>query len=276
MEKPINIIDFHTHIFPNDLAPRAVAKLIENALATGVTMKNYTDATLHGLEESMVRNGIAASVTLAIATKPAQVSPINTGCAQNRRPNIISFGSLHPEMENFAEEIDFLVNNGIKGIKLHPEYQYFYVDDSKYYPMYEKLASSGIIVVFHTGKDPGPFTCDHALPQAVRKIHRDFPKLKIVAAHMGGWMVWDEAEKELAGVDIFFDTSAIYRLMQPQDFVRLCRKHGCERVIFGSDSPWYDQGECVEWILRTSLSDAEKEAVLGANAARLLDLGYNL
>jgi predicted TIM-barrel fold metal-dependent hydrolase len=268
----MKIIDFHTHVFPDELAPRAVDRLIENAAVTGVAMKNYTDATLTGLEESMRKNGIAASVTLAIATKPAQVHPINMGCAENSRENIIPFGTLHPQMENFEDEIDYLVKHKIKGIKLHPEYQYFYIDDRKFYPMYEKLSSSGLIVVFHTGIDPGPFTCDHALPPAIRKLHADFPKLKITAAHMGGWMLWDEVEAELAGVDIFFDTSAIYRLLPPQDFVRLCRKHGCAKIVFGSDSPWYDQGESAEWITRTSLTDKEKERILGANAAGILNL----
>ncbi|MDR0306735.1 MAG: amidohydrolase family protein [Chitinispirillales bacterium] len=268
----MSIIDFHTHVFPDELAPRAVAKLIENAMATGVSMKNHTNATINGLEESMRKNGINASVTLAIATKPAQVSPINMACAESIRQNIIPFGSLHPDMENFEAEIDFLVNHKIKGIKLHPEYQYFYVDDKRLYPMYEKLSSSGLIVVFHTGKDPGPFTCDHALAPAIRQIHLDFPKLKIVGAHMGGWMLWDEAEETLAGLDIFLDTSAIYYLMAKEDFARLCRKHGCEKIVFGSDSPWYDQGECVKWIMETSLTDHEKEIILRTNATRLLDL----
>lgn len=264
----MNIIDFHTHVFPDALAPRAIAQLIENA----PVMKNYTDGTMDGLVQSMAQNGISHSVTLSIATKPSQVSAINRACAENWREGIIQFGTIHPETENFEEEIDRLVRTGIRGIKFHPEYQYFYVDDFKMYPIYEKLASSGLIVVFHTGKDPGPFSCDHALPLAIRQVHRDFPKLKMVGAHMGGWMVWDKVEEILIGEDILLDTSAIYRLMDPETFVRLCRRHGTEKILFGTDSPWYDQGECVEWIRKSSLSDEEKEAVLGGNAERILDL----
>jgi len=264
----MDIVDFHTHVFPDDLAPRAIAKLIENA----PVMKNYTDGTMDGLVRSMNQHGISCSVTLSIATKPSQVSAINRACTENYREGIMQFGTLHPETENFQEEINFLVRHGIRGIKLHPEYQYFYVDDFRMYPMYEALASSGLIVVFHTGKDPGPFSCDHALPAAIRQVHRDFPKLRMVAAHMGGWMVWEQVEETLCGLDIFFDTSAIYRLMDPQTFVHICRRHGPERILFGTDSPWYDQGECLEWIARTALSDGEKEAILGANAQELLDL----
>jgi hypothetical protein len=268
----MKIIDFHTHFFPPDLAPRAIKLLIDNAAPT-VTMKNYTDGTVDGLMDSMKKGGIDISVTLGVATKPSQVSTINKGCAENSYPGIIQFGAMHPDLEEFEAEIDFLTANGIKGIKMHPEYQYNYIADKKNYPMYEKLASSGLIVLMHSGKDPGPFTNDHALPPAIKKVHEDFPKLNLVAAHLGGWMVWDEVEEVLAGIDIFFDTSAIYRLLPPEQFVRICRKHGVEKILFGSDSPWYDQGESVEWIKRSGLNDAEIEAIFEGNATRLLKYG---
>jgi len=267
----MKIIDFHTHFFPQDLAPRAIKLLIDNAAPT-IAMKNFTDGTVNGLLESMKKGGIDTSVTLGVATKPSQVPTINKGCAETSYPGIIQFGAMHPDTENFEAEIDFLVDNGIKGIKFHPEYQYSYVDNKKIYPMYEKLASSGLIALFHSGKDPGPFTNDHALPPAIKKVHKEFPTLKMVAAHMGGWMVWDEAEEVLAGIDIYLDTSAIYRLLPPENFVRMCRKHGVEKILFGSDSPWYDQGESVEWIKRCGLNDAEIEAIFEGNATRLLGL----
>jgi predicted TIM-barrel fold metal-dependent hydrolase len=265
------IIDFHAHFFPPELAPRAIAVLIENAAPT-IAMKNHTDGTIGGLIESMRAGGISRSVALPVATKPSQVPTINKGCTGSACPEIIQFGALHPEMEGFEAEIDFLTASGIKGIKLHPEYQYSHVDDPKAFPMYEKLAAAGLIAVFHSGRDPGPFTNDHALPPALRKVHENFPTLKMVAAHMGGWMVWKEVEETLAGLDIFFDTSAVCKLLPPVDFVRLCRKHGIEKILFGSDSPWYGQKESVEWIKRSGLNDNEMEAVFHENAVRLL--GY--
>jgi len=268
----MTIIDFHTHFFPPNLAQRAIKTLIDNAAPT-IAMKNHTDGTVDGLMESMKRDGIDISVTLGVATKASQVPTINKGCAENSYPGIIQFGGLHPASENFEAEIDFLVDNGIKGIKFHPEYQSSYVDDKKTYPLYEKLASSGLIALFHSGKDPGPFTNDHALPPAMKKIHRDFPTLKMIAAHLGGWMVWDEVEETLAGAtDMYFDTAAIYRMLQPEQFVRICRKHGIEKILFGSDSPWYGQGASVEWIKRSGLNDAEMEAIFEKNAKRLLGL----
>jgi predicted TIM-barrel fold metal-dependent hydrolase len=265
------IIDFHTHFFPPELAERAITRLIENA-APNIAMKNHTDGTVNGLINSMRAGGIDKSVTLPVATKPSQVPNINKGCAASAYPDIIQFGAMHPETESFEAEIDFLSANGIKGIKLHPEYQYSHVDDPRAFPMYEKLASAGLIAVFHSGKDPGPFTNDHAMPPALRKVHENFPALKMVAAHMGGWTVWKEVEETLAGLDIFFDTSAVYKLLPPTDFVRLCRKHGIDKILFGSDSPWYGQGESAEWVKRSGLNDTEIEAVFGGNAERLLEL----
>jgi predicted TIM-barrel fold metal-dependent hydrolase len=267
------IIDFHTHFFPPELAQRAITRLIENAAPT-IAMKNHTDGTVGGLVESMRLGGVDRSVTLPVATKPSQVSTINRGVAEtvSAYPGIIQFGAMHPEMEEFEPEINFMAAHQIKGIKLHPEYQYSHVDDPRAFPLYEKLASAGLIVVFHSGKDPGPFTNDHALPPALRTIRENFPTLKMVAAHLGGWMVWKEVEETLAGLDLFLDTSAIYKLLPPADFVRICRKHGIEKILFGSDSPWYDQGASVEWIKRSGLNDTELEAVFGGNAKKLLGL----
>jgi predicted TIM-barrel fold metal-dependent hydrolase len=265
------IIDFHTHTFPPGLAPRAIKLLIDNAAPT-VTMKNRTDGTAEGLIDSMKRCGIDISVTLGVATKPSQVSTINKGCAETEYPGIAQFGTIHPEMDGFEAEIDYLTDKGVRGIKLHPEYQYCYLDNPKYYPIYEKLSASGLLVTVHSGKDPGPFTNDHALPPAILKVHNDFPKLRIIAAHLGGWMVWDEVSEVLAGIDIFFDTSAVYRFLPSEQFVKLCRKHGTEKIVFGSDSPWYDQGECANWIKNCGLNDNEVEAILEKNARNLLGL----
>jgi hypothetical protein len=164
-----------------------------------------------------------------------------------------------------------LVSSGVKGIKFHPEYQDFYIGEPRYFPLYEALQSSGMIVVFHAGKDPGPFTCDHALPPAFKKIHASFPRLRIVAAHMGGWRVWDDVEKHMLELPVYFDTSAVRELMAPEEFLRLARKHGTERLLFGTDSPWFDQDADVKWIDSMKLTQAEKERIFFRNAEALLN-----
>jgi len=158
----VDIIDFHTHIFPDSLAERAIKVVKENSPVS----RNYTDGTASGLIDSMVSSGISRSVLLPIATKVTQVRQINQSALDFKNQCFIPFGTLHPDDPDFEKEITFLVENGIKGIKLHPEYQTFYIDDRRYYPIYEALEASGLVTLFHAGRDPGPFSNDHALPFA--------------------------------------------------------------------------------------------------------------
>lgn len=267
----MDVIDFHSHIFPDFLAEKAISTL--KACSPG--SMNYTDGTSLGLQRSMKKNGITKAVLLPIATKPSQVRGINQDCLNNTIIDYIPFGSLHPETANFQEEIDFLKSNGIKGVKFHPEYQDFYIDSPSMYPIYEALSDAGLITVFHAGKDPGPFTCDHCLPSAMKKIHNDFPDLIIVAAHLGGWKIWDSAEEILCKTSIYFDTAATQGFLAENDFLRIIHKHGVDKILFGTDSPWFDQGIAFSWIDKMKLSDSEKEAIFSKNAKYLLGCQCN-
>jgi predicted TIM-barrel fold metal-dependent hydrolase len=260
------VIDFHTHIFPDDLAQRAVAKLTSYSPET----RNYTDGTAGGLLESMAKNGISQSVLLSIATKPSQVRVINQTAVTLQNHHFITFGTLHPDLENISDAIRFMKNNSVKGVKFHPEYQDFYITDPRLFSVYEQLEAEGLIVQFHAGKDPGPFTCDHALPADLKKIHKQFPKMTMIVAHLGGWGLWDDVEKELCGLPIYFDTSAIAHYIDPVQCVRIIEKHGMERILFGSDSPWFDQGDALRWVTQLPLSDNDLESIIGKNAMKLL------
>ena len=260
------IIDFHTHVFPDDLAPKAIAKLIADA----PDGKNYTDGTINGLLHSMRNNRITRSVTMPIATRKEQVSTINSFQKSTNIPPIIAFGALHPAKENVEETVTALVRDNIRGVKLHPEYQNFYMDDPICFPLYEAMSNAGLILLFHAGKDPGPFTCDHALPSAFLTIRNNFPNLIMVAAHMGGWKLWRESFDNLCGKSLYFDTSAIYGLIDKDLFLQMVKKHGTERILFGSDSPWIDQGVAWRWIDGLPFSDREKENIFSRNALSLL------
>jgi uncharacterized protein len=262
----MEIIDFHAHCFPDNLAERA----IERVLTTSPGAKSWTDGSVKGLRASMKAAGVTKSVVLPVATKASQVRTINRAAPHLRAPDIIPFGALHPATENIDEEVGFMKANDIRGIKLHPEFQNFYMDDKAAFPLYEACAAAGLIVVFHTGTDPGPFTNDHSMPASLATVHRAFPSLRIVAGHMGGHQVWDEVEKHLVGLPIFFETSTAPTNFSPERFVRLCRRHGIERVFFGTDTPWYDQKSDRDWIETCGLTDREKEMVFHENAEGLL------
>lgn len=263
-----SIIDFHTHIFPDALAPRAIAKLLEYA----PNDRNFTNGTAAGLITSMKNSGISRSVTLPIATKNEQTPVIIKQQSKSDLNYFVPFGTMHPSTTDIAGTIELLEHHAIKGVKFHPEYQDFYLHDPRYFPLYEALSAAGIIVVIHAGKDPGPFNGDHATPASFIIIKREFPKLTIVAAHMGGWKIWDQISDTLCGLPLYFDTSAIYGFIDKNLFMRMVHKHGTDRILFGSDSPWFDQGNSVAWIDALPLSQNEKEKIFTKNAENLLSL----
>jgi hypothetical protein len=259
-------IDFHAHCFPDDLAARAIAHILSTS--PGVTCR--TDGTFSGLRRSMAQACITQAIVLPVATKASQVASINRAAPLLRAPDIIPFGTLHPHMTNIPEEAAFLKDNGIQGIKLHPEFQDFYMDDPAVFPLYEALAAAGLIAVFHTGIDPGPFTGDHSLPHRLRAVHERFPGLTIVASHMGGHKVWNQVEDHLIGLPVYFETSTAPENFSKQEFVRMCRRHGMERILFGTDSPWFDQVADRKWVAESGLNDRELEMVFYENAETLL------
>ena len=261
------IIDFHVHCFPDELADRATAALSE---AAGLPLRS--NGTVAGIKASMKKAGIDKSVVLSIATKPQQTPNITQWAASVQDEDIITFSSIHPDDINWAYELQNIHNAGFKGIKFHPEYQMFYVDDPKMFPIYAKAAQLGLIMVFHAGGDlgfPGPYHCP---PERMRRVVKKFPNAKIVAAHMGGYDNWDEVEKYLAGEHLYLDTSFSLQKLGRDQFLRIASKHGFDRLLFASDSPWGDQREDVERLRGMKLPNDGLEAVLGGNAARLLGL----
>jgi hypothetical protein len=209
-------------------------------------------------------------VVLPVATKPSHVSTINRYAATLLAPDIVPFGSLHPKSRNYTDEISFMRANKIHGIKLHPEFQDFYIDDPAVFPIYESLAAAGFIVVFHMGTDPGPFTNDHSLPHRLAAVVRSFPTLTVVASHMGGHQVWDQVYSHLVGLPVYFETSTAPVNFSKEAFVRLCRAHGTDKILFGSDTPWFDQVADVRWIRESGLNDGELADIFFRNAEQLL------
>lgn len=262
------IIDFHSHQFPDDLAEKAV----ETVLDSVPTMTNALNGTLSDLKKSMVANNIAKSITLPVATKPTQVDLINKSVIELNEESIIPFGSLHPETDDFIVQITNLKNSNIKGVKLHPEYQQFMADDKKMNPIYEELSSAGLIVLFHAGKDPWPIKCKGAYPQRIKNVVNNFPNLKVVAAHMGGWEMWDEVFETLAGESLYFDTSAVQNELNSELFIKILTKHGSNRILYGSDSPWFSHQSSIEYIDKLPLSSAQKDQIFYKNAEEFLQL----
>ncbi|HEX2948962.1 MAG TPA: amidohydrolase family protein [Armatimonadota bacterium] len=262
------IIDIHTHAFPESLASRAVDEL---AKRSGLQPK--TDGTCRGLVASTRRAEIELSVIAPIATKPGQASAINGWAIETNRnySELTCFGTIHPDMEDWKEEIARLVNERFVGIKMHPDYQGFFVDEPRMFPIYEKLADAGMILLLHAGIDVGlPFPT-HCTPERLANMMRHVPGLTIIAAHMGGYRQWDAVDRYLVGKNIYFDTACSLRSMGPRRMREMILLHGVDKILFGTDSPWEDQQEAIRDIRELNLSEEEQEAILGKNAWRLLN-----
>ena len=259
------IIDFHTHCFPDALAAKALPKL---AAHSGI--RYYADGTARGLREAMRTNGIASSVLLQIATRPAQTPTVNAWAIEQNSADIIGFGSIHPDYPQWRDELDRLADAGIKGIKFHPEYQEFDVDAPHMLPMYEHAFSRGLMIVFHAGVDIGFPDSLHCPPQRLMAAYDTFKHGTVVLAHLGGWKMWDEVATRLAGTSFYFDTSFCVGYIQPEQARRLILAHGADKILFGSDSPWEDQAASLAFVRSLGLGADAEALLLGGNARRIL------
>ena len=264
----MNIIDFHTHIFPDRIAKQAVAALAEES---GEYVPR-TDGTLKGLIASMDHAGIATSVVANIATKPSQMLPIFEFCRHIAGTRIVPLLSVHPD--NPMNEVGMLFARaseaGIKGVKLHPMYQGFAIDDRKMYPLYQLIEHYGFFVVFHTGDDmafPGNTQAD---VERVKTIADQFKDLVIVATHVGGWRQWDRIGPLGKCRNVYTETSITMTELDDDRFIKALSQFDEDRVLFGSDSPWSDQKEMLERTERLAMPDRRKEKLLFRNALALL------
>lgn len=260
------IVDVHTHVFPDALAPGAIS-----ALEAAGDLHALYDGTVAGLVASMDRTGVDVSVTQPVATKPGQVASINDWAATTASEGIVPFGAMHPAFPNPAEEIARMVSLGLRGFKLHPEHQSFSPDDPRMGPIYEAAIETGAIVLFHAGADVIHPTV-HGTPVAFAAMLDRWPGLNAILAHLGGFLQWDDVSRLLAGRNVWLDTAYTLGHLSDEEWVALVRAHGADRVLFGSDGPWTDPAREVEHMRRVGLDDAELTAIFGGNAERLLGL----
>ena len=268
------VIDFHTHIFPDKIAEKAI-KVLENNIheINGTEEYAVLNGTLDDIKNSMKKNDITYSVIMPIATKMSQTHTINEFAASiTGKDNIISFGSIHPEQENYEEQLIHIKSLGLKGIKLHPEYQGFFIDSPESIRILKKAEELDLIVMLHAGIDKGIAPPVHCPPQRLRNALNYVSGNKIIAAHMGGYRMWDDVLKYLCGTPIYLDTSYSVGRMSDELTLEIFKKHGTDKILFGSDSPWQDQGETVRAVKKLGLDKNIEDNILYNNGAKLLNL----
>ncbi|MBU0482684.1 MAG: amidohydrolase family protein [Proteobacteria bacterium] len=261
----MKIIDFHAHAFPDKVAETAVP-----ALAARGKVTPCLDGRIDSLLRSMDTSGVDKSVLCSIATRPGQFDSILAWSKEIRSEKLIPFPSFHPENPKALENIRIIRDEGFKGVKLHPYYQDFKIDEERMFPFYEEITASGLILVMHTGYDIGFPREDIAGPSRIRRVIERFPDLKMIATHMGAWEMWDEVGKLLLGKNIYIDISFSLQYLEHEAARKMIQAHPADRVLFGTDSPWACQDEVAEMLRELNLGRELEEKIFCGNALKLL------
>ncbi|TLM79459.1 MAG: amidohydrolase [Actinobacteria bacterium] len=260
----MRVIDFHTHAFPDAVAASAIPALEAEADVTAVF-----DGTVGGLLAEMDRCGVDVSVIQPVATKPTQVRAINDWAAGLASDRIVPFGAMHPDVDDPDVEIERMAAHGLRGFKMHPEYQDFEPHEARMEPVYEAAISYGMVVLFHAGIDIGLPTL-RGTPRSFAAMLDAWPRMKVVLAHMGGFRLWQEVADLIAGRDVYLDTCYTLGHLPDDCFLSLVREHGAHRIVFGSDGPWTAVDAELAHLRRLGLSDDELADILNGSATRLL------
>ena len=268
------IIDFHTHVFPEKIAKSTI-----DALAIKANGTPYTDGTVKGMLDAVSRANADIAVTLPVLTKPTQfdsvtrfVKTINDEYT-HKDNKLISFGGLHPQCEDIDGKMAYLKSLGIKGVKIHPDYQNTFIDDDGYYKILIAAKKYDMIVVTHAGIDDGyldqPVKCP---PKKVLKLIEDVKHDKFVLAHYGGHKMWQEVLEVLAGKNVYFDTAFTLHEIDGELFKEILNKHGEDKILFATDCPWRDIKDDVNILKSFNLSKETEDKIFYKNAKKLLNI----
>lgn len=262
------IIDFHTHTFPDKIAAQTIEFLAQKG-----DVKPFHEGTLASLKESMKRSGVDFSVILPVATLPRQVESINRLAAElNGKDGIIYAGAIHPDCENIEEILDFVKNAGLFGIKLHPDYQDVFFSDPRVLRIISAAAKRGLYVVTHAGIDVGYKNDVHCTPDMVLEVLDKLGSAvydKLILAHMGGCNLGEEVLEKLCGKPVYMDTAFVLD-RYPETAEKIIRRHGADKILFATDSPWADQKRFIEILRGFDLTERERGQIFSENAKKIL------
>ena len=258
----MQIIDFHTHVYPPKIADKA-----SRSIRDFYGLEKYWVGTPENLLKWGGEAGVTRFVLLQVSIKPEQTHHINQFALDEMRAHAAfsAFGAIHPQMPDVFGELDFLRENGFLGVKMHPDMQQINIDDPQMFPIYDAL--QGVMpIYFHCGDKKRDFSN----PRRLHRVMQMFPRLQVIAAHLGGWSVFDLAYECLKDTDCFVDTCSCSPYLSREEFTRHIREYGADRVLFGTDFPIWQHKTEVEVIDSLPLTDDEKEKIFCGNALQFL------
>lgn len=264
-------VDVHTHVWPD-----RIAQVVLDSLETQLGIPAIGLNTVDSLKAHMRESGVERSVVLGVVERPGLVTPANDWLIGIQDDLLVPFGAMHPDLEAKGEEVERLRRNGIRGIKLHPMLNRFYPDDPGMFPVYEAMGDDMVLAI-HSGRLPhiGAGETVYSPPERVMKVVRLFPRLKVIALHLGGYYMLDEAERDLIGQEnVLIDTTwpPSLREVAARTLTAIINKHGPDKVCFGTDYPLASQAQDSAYVLELPLSDTHKERILGETAREFIGL----
>lgn len=257
------IIDFHTHVYPDKIADKGVSYI-----GDFYGFHLHTPGTIQHLSACCKEAGVEKKVLLAVSIRPDQVDSINHWLRGLLDENTFGFGALHPHTADPIACLEHFKEWGFSGVKYHPDMQTFELDDQRMFPVYAWLEEHRLPVYFHMG-DP---RYDYSRPYRLARVLDRFPGLIAIAAHLGGYCRWEEAENCLKGAQVYYDTSSALAFMEPERATEIILGHGTDKVLFGTDYPVTNQADELERFYKLDLTPDQQKAILGDNACRLLGI----
>ncbi len=270
----MKIIDFHAHIFPDKIAPATISALSANA-----SIPPHSDGTLSGLLDRMEEGQVEIAVNLPVLTREKQFDSIlSFGKELNSKDfngkRVLSFAGMHPEIKDYEEALERAKAEGFLGIKLHPDYQNTFFDDEKYVKILSYAKKLDLITVTHAGLD-GAFI-GREIKCTPKRVLSLLSRLggydKLVLAHMGGNELFDEVLSSLAGESVYFDTSYVLPFIGQGMFEKILAKHGEDKILFATDSPWQNTKNMVDILKSYQLGQSVESKILYENGKNLLNI----
>lgn len=256
------ILDFHTHAYPLKVAYKSV-----DYLNNYYKLTCKGDGTIEDLLKSAKDGGVPYLLVHAVATKARQVENVNTWISQHISDHVFGFGTIHPDYPEIKKELARIKSLGLLGLKLHPDFQGYFVDDKSMDIVYSTIEGK-MPVLIHTGDK----NTDFSSPRRLANVLDRFPNLTVIAAHFGGYSEWSEGEKYIIGRNCYIDTSSSLFALSPEKAVELIRRHGVDKVLFGTDYPLTRHKEELKRFNALDLTEEERQKILFENAKKILKL----
>lgn len=263
----MEIINSHAHIYPEKIAEKAT-----KAIGDFYDIKMDKKA---GTSEELIKDGepygVSKYVVHSVATTAHQVRSINEFIKREMdlHPEFIGFMTLHPNLteDEILFEVNWAIENNFKGIKLHPDFQKFYVNDNDARKIYE-IVGDKLPILLHMGDN----RYDYSKPYKLVEMAKKFPNVKFIAAHFGGYREWSDYTLYKGLDNVYFDTCSSLAFIDSETAKKIITELGVEKFFFATDFPMWDTKTELERFNKIPLSNEERKMILGENIKKFLKL----